>query len=341
MAVQSDKNKDEIADFAIVIPVGPGHRPWLKFTLRSLAIQKCKVTVAVCAVDDSPDLHTLLADFQDIIAFVRGGDDQGQSDAINQGWTALEARYYGWLNDDDMLHPEALTRVLRAFEETNADVIHGRSDILEAGELRIGYGDIAVDARLLRENPIAQPSCFIKRSALTKICAGATLSPVDPNNHYAMDWDLWQRLYLSGASFVAIPDPLSITRWHTQTKTSRPSLKKYRDYARILKRGRSGPLRSVWTLVNFFIHNQVAYGRFPTVFKCIENALSGRTKTAGETEPVSPVQGVEVYHYHDAAQCITDPIDNEVLAPQHLAGDVLETQQTHVRLQPVTDASLD
>lgn len=318
-----------MADFGIVVPVGPGNRPWLKATLESLRIQKPTCAVAICAVEDSPALQRFLADYADMITYTRIGPDGGQSDAINEGWSALSAQYYGWLNDDDILHPDAMQIAAHLFEDTNADVVQGRSDILEKGELRVGYGGELLNDRLLRENPIAQPSTFVTRAALLKICSGPNLTPVNPDLHYAMDWDLWQRLYLSGAKFESVSSPLSITRWYTDTKTATASLRKYREYAALL--GQSGGwVRRVWTLTNVVIHNQATYGRIQRPFRLIAKALQSRQSNKATSPTSEP--GVEVYHYEPTPLHIRDA---GVIDQNLGAGIVLKTAAPRVSLKPI------
>ena len=284
-----------LPDFGIVVPIGPGHRPWLLQTLKSLACQDVDIRIAICAVEDSPHLQASLGPYQDLIDYVRCAPDAGQSAAINEGWAALNTRHYGWLNDDDMLHPTALPTVLKAFKTMQADVVHGRTDIIEGNRLRVGYGQQVSEASLLHENRIAQPSTFVKRQALKDLCPTQVLHPVDENMHFAMDWDLWQRLFLNGAKFHAISDPLSITRWYPETKTASFNLRKYREYAQLLKRGKAGP-RLVFTLLNMAIHNQASYGNASKVFSPLKTGLSKFGKSNQELINNQPTN-LDIFHF--------------------------------------------
>jgi chloramphenicol O-acetyltransferase len=51
-----------------------------------------------------------------------------------------------------------------------------------------------------------------------------------------MDWDLWTRLYKSGAVFRYVHKPLSVTRIYPETKTSGMSLERYREINAHLKK---------------------------------------------------------------------------------------------------------
>ena len=249
-----------------------------------------------------------------------------------QGWAALEARYYGWLNDDDRLHPDALADVLKAFEETNAGVIHGRSDIHEGNQIRLGYGDDDLGDSLLRENKIAQPSTFVKRGALETVCSADTFAPVDPLKHYAMDWDLWQRLFLSGAKFHALTRSLSITRWHSGTKTASLNLRKYREYSSLLEH--SGFVRKNWTLLNFAIHNFANYGPVQTPFRWIEKQLS-QAHLASNTQAQTQRSSVDVFHYQNEPVRIIRPKDNHILKDTLPAGQVFSTKDPVIEIQTI------
>lgn len=299
------------ADFAFTVPVGGGRRPWLRQTLKSLASQSATVSVAICAVEDSEDLQTALTEFSDIINYVRIGPDDGQSDAINEGWDALEAAYYGWLNDDDMLHPDAIVRALVLFK-AGADVVHGRSDILIDGQLNQGYGDRPITAHLLDDNTIAQPSTFVRRAALDAVAAAGPNDgrrPLYVDHHYAMDWDLWRRLYKADATFIETPETLSITRWYEGTKTSAHSVAKYSEYYRLLRSDRRR-LRAAWTVGNTILNNLALYGPAKPVFAPFHRVL--HAVHARKSHPVDVKEGVastrnvsqkvEAFHFADEPQ---------------------------------------
>lgn len=305
------------ADFAFVIPVGGGERPWLLQTLRSLRAQTASVCVAVCAVEDSPELQAALSEFSDIIDHVRIGTDGGQSDAINEGWAALRARFYGWLNDDDMLHPKATERALAVFDQ-GADVVHGQTDILSAGALKPGYGSRTIGPHILDDNTIAQPSTFVRRTALLSVDLAQNSTgyecltrPTDPALHFTMDWDLWRRLYKAGVVFVATEQTLSITRWYEGTKSSALNISKYREFYAVIRR-HPRDLRAAWTVVNTMVDNLARYGWTAPAFKPLNallRALHARNVAQTESTPTNDLAEdalvFEVFHYADAVQTVT------------------------------------
>lgn len=296
----SDSVSAKRADFAIVIPVGPGVRPWLSHTLRSLAAQPAKMTVALCAVEDTPQLQEMIKAHGALIDYIRIGPDRGQSEAINEGWAALDARFYGWLNDDDMLHPHATQIALELFD-SGASIVHGRTGILRDNIVDRGYGAEPVTDRILFDNVIAQPSTFIRKDALRRVDLdpGRSLSsPVDPDLHYSMDWDLWQRLYLAGERFVMTEACLSMTRWHDEAKTAALSRTKYREYFRLLRRHTSFP-RTIWTLFNMAVHTLANYGQALSLFKVIAIGLAKLRPAPDNSEERTGPVPLTLFHYAD------------------------------------------
>jgi hypothetical protein len=62
-----------------------------------------------------------------------------------------------------------------------------------------------------------------------------------------MDWDLWTRLYLSGAKFYYLKKPLAVCRMYEETKTASRSQRRYQEIRRHLKMytGRMAGMRSL------------------------------------------------------------------------------------------------
>jgi hypothetical protein len=58
---------------------------------------------------------------------------------------------------------------------------------------------------------------------------------LDTKLHYIMDWDLWTRLYVAGARFQYLPQPLACVRMYPETKTgsgAAPRLQEIREHLR-------------------------------------------------------------------------------------------------------------
>lgn len=200
--------------FAITIPVGSYH-PFLVRTLQSLEAQTVPVQVALLDASSDPRVTELADQYAEFISYRHHGPDGGQADAIATGWNHLQGDVLGWLNADDRLYPDALARVAKAFDDGH-DVVYGHSTIIDEEERLTGwqYGVEQPSPRLGHAAIISQPSCFFRRAA-HDLAGGLNRSL-----HYTMDWDLFVRLFHSGAKFHFIDKALSQILWADDTKTS-------------------------------------------------------------------------------------------------------------------------
>ena len=126
--------------------------------------------------------------------------DRGQASAINRGLQSADGDIIGWLNSDDLYLPSALATVAQAFTNPQTQWLVGRCQIINESGHPIrsaiaAYKDHRLGRysyrKLLRENFIAQPAVFWRRS-LTQQIGG--IGGLDESLHYTMDYDLWLRL---------------------------------------------------------------------------------------------------------------------------------------------------
>lgn len=202
--------------FAIAVPVGAWH-PWLEDVFASLAAQEGPLRVSLLDASGDPRVKALADRWDHLFAFRQHQSDNGQADAIAKGWEATQGTILGWLNADDILFPDTLAKVRTRFSaRDHPDVVYGQSTIVDRlRRLRSWqYGVEPPTERLAHAAVISQPSCFFRREA----CAAA--GGLDRSLHYTMDWDLFARLYRSGARFAFIDEALSQVLWDLGTKTS-------------------------------------------------------------------------------------------------------------------------
>lgn len=157
--------------------------------------------------------------------------DDGQSDALNKGFALATGEVMNWLCSDDLLEPGALEKVARAYNKSRADLIVG--GCVRIGEtrpeelfrhhtaLRFG-GPVALSyldmLRFMeswqRGHYFFQPETFFSRRIWE--ASGAYLKR---HLYYAMDYDLWLRMSLAGATAYHLPDMLGCSRVHAAQKT--------------------------------------------------------------------------------------------------------------------------
>ena len=238
--------------FSISVPIGAWHEQ-LPTALQSLFIQYSDMEIAILDASADARVKELIDHHAGKFSYIRHGRDLGQSDAIIEGWQNTDGDWLGWLNADDALMPKALQRVEQARKtDPSLDVIYGHSIILDDEKRLLGY-HFNVEPpgpRLLESGIISQPSCFFSRKAYDQV------GGLDRDLHYVMDWDLWIRMYLKGASFGFIDFPLSQVVWGDDTKTASLGQKRRRELRQLIDRNApERERRSVFR--DFIIHTAV------------------------------------------------------------------------------------
>lgn len=239
--------------FGVVVPVG-AWTPRLAATLRSLRRQTAPVAVALHDASGDSRVVALADQFADLIQVRRHAPDDGQAGAIADGWAALDADVLGWLNADDYLAPAALSAAVAVLEAEAADAVSGQSLILDPDGAPLGWHPAVapVGPGILRGCTVSQPSCFVRRAAID--AAGG----LDRTLHYTMDWDLWVRLFQSGARFAHLDAPLSAVIWARETKTSSFNRARRSEIAALVRRT-SGRVAAMKSLIGFGLHHVATY----------------------------------------------------------------------------------
>lgn len=278
----------------------------MKYSLESLRVQKPKVKAALCDVSDDPNCHALVKSNANIIAYTRHGPDEGQSDAINEGWCAVDGDIYGWLNVDDYLAPDALNIAEQIFtEHPDIDVVYGQSLILREQSFIGLHSEVRpMSDELYRSNIISQPSCFVRREALFKT------GLLDVDLHYTMDWDLWVRLREMGAKFHYVPLVLSVVAWDEATKTASFNKQRYKELLRLSRR-HAGWYASQRTALSFLLEHLSQYGLLQPIFKALLGGVRKKNnvpdlrwrpvKGGGGAAPETICE-VPLFHYGEDSQ---------------------------------------
>lgn len=141
--------------------------------------------------------------------------DRGQSHALNKGFQLARGGIVGWLNADDVLEPTAIARSV-AIMQARPEVGWTYGSVKVTGE--VSDYVLRPPRRLARRHffrgtPVAQPGAFFARWALDR--AG----PLAEDLHYAMDLDLWCRLYVGGVASVRVDGPVAIFEVHADSKS--------------------------------------------------------------------------------------------------------------------------
>lgn len=175
----------------------------------------------VVAVDDGSDDGTLALlegwSRQDPRVHVLARPHAGLVEALNAGLSACRAEYVARMDADDHAHAERLERQAAFLDDHPAtSVVSCLVRAAPPGRVRAGFliyinwlNALVVDDDIRREifieSPLPHPSVMFRKQ---KVLSGGGYQ----DHGWAEDYDLWLRLYLSGARFAKVPRVL--LDWH-------------------------------------------------------------------------------------------------------------------------------
>lgn len=233
--------------FSIAIPVYRQSN-FLSSALESIRVQARDVQLAVMDATPDDSVQEVIHDYRHLLSYHRHGPDAGQTSAIQEGWDNTEGDIVAWLCADDYYFPDTLDAVKNVFaNHPDVDVVYGDAVFVdERGRFLSYFPEIDSNiSAISRGCCISQPSCFVRRTALEAI--GRLNSKLE----YVMDWDLWTRLFRSGAKFHYLNKPLSVVRMYEGTKTSSRSWRRFLEIGRHLWKN-STLAATVKSLIGFY-----------------------------------------------------------------------------------------
>lgn len=205
---------------------------YLEETLKSVLSQGyADLEYIVIDGGSTDDTLDVIKRYEPEIAHWVSEKDRGQSDAINKGLRRATGEIVTWLNSDDMFMPNALHRAARHFQESDAALIHGKSELFGNGfdGLVKGSDGEDLESRYLAGMPYPQPASFFRRSVLLE------QGYLDETLHYGMDYDLLARIALN-YPIRKVPDVFSRYRLHDESKSIAQGIEFTRDWARTFSR---------------------------------------------------------------------------------------------------------
>jgi glycosyltransferase involved in cell wall biosynthesis len=159
--------------------------------------------------------------------------DEGQSDALNKGFTMATGDIIGWINSDDYYEENIFKKVVDAFRSKKCNWLIGNSrDYYEQHNAfvhviskPVTHNALINDVKMTR-----QPPTFFKKSLLDEV------GFVRNEYHYVMDYELWLRLTIQSKPYM-IEENFSVFRIHAEQKTSALNkFKSIKEQNHLLKR---------------------------------------------------------------------------------------------------------
>lgn len=206
---------------------------YLDQTLHSIFQQNIPVEVFVLDGGSSDNSVEIIHKWEHLLAGWRSHPDDGQAAAINEGISLGQAPYVCWLNSDDWLLPNSLTKLVTALSSnTEFPAVYGRS--WNVTQTTNKYTPVWVEPfhehRLALRCIISQPATLIRRSAWNRV------GGLDEKLHLAMDYDLWWRLYKELGALHFIDDFIAVNRDHNLTKTKTFRKRHYQEAIAVVRK---------------------------------------------------------------------------------------------------------
>lgn len=192
---------------------------FLDWTIRSVLDQNYPNLEIIVVDGGSKDNSVeIIRSFETYLAWWVSEPDQGQTSAINKGFSKATGDLMGWLNSDDLLAPGAIRRLVRHFHEhPETGALYGDRIVVNDRNEEIGRWVLPGHSPEMLKwvDFIPQETLYWRRSAWTNVG-----SALDERFHFAMDWDLLLRFQSANVTLDHIPAFLGGFRVHGSQKTS-------------------------------------------------------------------------------------------------------------------------
>jgi Glycosyl transferase family 2 len=149
--------------------------------------------------------------------------DRGQSAAINRGFRMGSGLYATWINSDDMLHKNALVSQVMGEGLAGGKVVYigDGLDIDAEGQVLFRHrGRVQSLEDLVRVPSVWRTGGFIsQQEVLFPLELVLGVGGLNEENHYSMDYELWGKFFLAGATVRYTGIPFGYFRRHKGQKT--------------------------------------------------------------------------------------------------------------------------
>jgi glycosyltransferase involved in cell wall biosynthesis len=187
---------------------------FIEQTVRSVLLQNYPNLEYIVIDGGSTDnTREILEKYSPWLSYWQSEKDNGQSHAINVGFSLATGAYRAWINSDDYYLNGAFLKVIKAFLAYNVSFVYGYA--LNYNVYSQQFSPVKVLPVLdyfIRLPWLAQPSCF---------WAAAIHQPIWEQLHCSLDYELWLRM-VKGNTRKLLKEPLSVATTHANAKTSNP-----------------------------------------------------------------------------------------------------------------------
>ncbi len=193
---------------------------YIEQTIRSIILQNYPnieyIIIDGGSIDQTVDI---IRKHSSSLSYWISESDNGQSHAINKALKKATGKYATWINSDDLLARDGLSKMADAIiNHPDIDLFIGDMIMLNKnGELENKseqYESSFTLVNQLASFPYVQPACFFKMDFVKK------LGWIDERFHVTMDLDLFLRILLAGGKIKRINQAIGIFRVQPAAKTN-------------------------------------------------------------------------------------------------------------------------
>lgn len=214
----------------------PGDSQWPRITIVTPSYnqgQFIEETIRSVLLQGYPNLEYIIIDggstdnsaeiirkYEPWLAYWVSEPDQGQTHAINKGFSRASGDILAWLNSDDFYYPHTLHTIANTFSlQKDAGLIYGTAAIVnkDGQELSI-YPTRQIRPDVWRMQywkhwPVPQPAAFVSRTAYDD------LGGLDESFNFSLDYEWFNRIADKYSAYY-IDKTLATYRIHSDSKTS-------------------------------------------------------------------------------------------------------------------------
>jgi len=196
---------------------------FLEETIRSILLQGYP-NLEYFVLDGGSSDHSvdIIRKYSEWIDFWTSEPDRGQSAAINRGLRMGSGSHAAWINSDDKLCQDALYTHMSRHELADDVVYVGDClNIDEEGTVLSQHrGRVHTFDDLLRLRSVWRGGGYIcQQEVLFPLSLAMRVGGLNEDNHYSMDYELWGRFFLEGATLHYTGIPFGMFRYHAAQKT--------------------------------------------------------------------------------------------------------------------------
>ena len=210
---------------SVLIPVYNPGELLIEAIDSALAQTGCdNIEIEIIAADDGSTCERtqeILRNYEDRIT-VHRKENSGPADTRNFLVEAASHDWIAWLDQDDIWLPNKLELQFEAAERNGADFVYTNAELFgdthEIGKFRnnpasMPEGDVF--EALVDDNFITTAGVMVRRQLVLDV-GGHDISVAGVD-----DWDMWLKIAATGAKFAAIPEPVTLYRWHSLSMSKR------------------------------------------------------------------------------------------------------------------------